>query len=110
MAQSEGLRPNTEIEKAAERAEAVLGIAAEGYYKKPQLVRFLMIENLAMKQILSEKGIITPEEFKKHTEQAAAILDAEVRRQLDDWKRKNPKEAVLLDILAGKINSPDASS
>lgn len=99
----------TDMNKMKSREKEVHSIASEGYYKKPQLVRFLLIENLAMKQILSEKGIITPEEFKQHTEQAAAILDAEVQRQLDDWKRKNPKEAVLLDILAGKTNADRTS-
>jgi uncharacterized HAD superfamily protein len=62
--------------------ELVLQAAAEAYYLNPKMVRFLLTENLALKSLLHEKGLITPEEFKKHQEQAAAIIEIKEREQM----------------------------
>jgi uncharacterized HAD superfamily protein len=57
-------------------------ITAEAYFLTPAMIRFLLIENLALKSLLHEKGLITPEEFAEHQQKAAAILDAKTDEHL----------------------------
>ena len=53
-------------------------VALEALYMKPEMIRFLLVENLTLKTILHEKGLITPEEFKAHQEKATAILQSQM--------------------------------
>jgi hypothetical protein len=62
--------------------EVILQAASEAYYLNPTMIRFLLIENLALKSLLHEKGLISPEEFKKHQEQAAKIMAMKEGQQL----------------------------
>lgn len=57
--------------------------ASLAYYLKPEMIRFLLIENLALKSLLHEKGIIDPEEYKKHQTKSADILDAKMISHLE---------------------------
>jgi len=82
--------------------EEVYKIAADGYYKKPDLVRFLLIENFALKTILWDKGIINEEEYDKFVEKATKVLDEQIKKQIDQWRKDKPIEAVIFDILTGK--------
>lgn len=104
MEQSEPSKQNTETDLQAveERQKHLYKIASDAYYRKPEMVRFVLIENLALKSLLLEKGMITLEEFQKAREFAKNTLDIEVRRQLDEWRRNNPKENVLFEILSGR--------
>ena len=97
-------KPNTEtdFEKLQEREQKVQEIVAEAYFTKPELIKGLMIENLALKWILVEKNIVSKAEFDQVARQCRKMIDESVRRQVDEWKKHNPREAVLFDILAGK--------
>lgn len=77
MGQLEELLQNTETDKALH----------EAYFMKSEMIRFLLVENLALKTILHEKGLFTAKEFKVCQERAAEILDAKVRQQLEEWKK-----------------------
>lgn len=87
-----------------QRDEAIYKAASDGYYRKPELIRFLMAENLALKLILFEKGMLTPEEHKEAVQKSKEILDVEVKRQINEWRNKNPQEAALFDALNGAKN------
>jgi len=63
-------------------------IAAEAYFVNPQMVRFLLIENLALKSLLHEKGLITPEEFAEHHQRATAILDGKTEEHLREQMKR----------------------
>jgi len=89
----------TDFKGIEERDEVVYKAALDGYFRKPELVRFLMSENLALKLLLFEKGIITPEDHKKAVETSKKILEEEVKRQINEWRKQNPQEATLLDVL-----------
>ena len=110
MEQPETSKQNTEtdLQGIEQREQELYKIAAEGYYRKPEMVKFLLVENLALKSLLFEKGMFTAEEFQEQVDQARSILDAEVQRQLDEWRRNNPKENVLFEILAGRNSSNES--
>ncbi len=63
-------------------------IAAEAYFVTPAMIRFLLIENLALKNLLHEKGLMTPEEYAEHQKKATEILDAKVDEQLKEYIKK----------------------
>jgi hypothetical protein len=53
-------------------------IALKTLYMKPEVVEFLLIENLALKTLLHEKGLFTPEEFKECQEKAKARVQSQM--------------------------------
>jgi len=52
----------------------ILKAASNAYYVNASMIKFLLVENLALKTLLHQKGLITPEEYKSYQEQAGAIL------------------------------------
>lgn len=110
MEQSEKSIPDTETEadfKAIkDRDDFAFKVASDTYYRKPEMVKFLMIDSLALKLLLREKGLITAEELEKAKREASVILETEVRRQIEEWRRRNPQQSTLLNVLASK--NPDA--
>lgn len=54
----------------------------DGYFANPQMVRFLMAENLALKSYLHKKGLLDPEEFKEEKIQAEKMLEEQVKKDL----------------------------
>lgn len=52
----------------------ILKAASNAYYVNASMIKFLLVENLALKTLLHEKGLITPDEYKKYQEHAGAIL------------------------------------
>lgn len=61
------------------------------YFLNADMVEFLLTENLALKTLLHEKGLMTPEEFKKHRTLAEQILSAKVEKQMEEWASRNPE-------------------
>ena len=59
-------------------------VAADSYYMKPDMVKFLLIENLTLKTLLHEKGLITPEEFAEANKRAEEILEAKAKQQMTE--------------------------
>ena len=62
--------------------EDIKKIAMDSYYMNPDMIKFLLVENLTLKTLLHEKGLVTPEEFKKLRENAARILQQKSEEQL----------------------------
>lgn len=59
----------------------------EAYFMNPEMIRFLLVENLALKTLLHEKNLFAPEEYKVHQERASAILQNKVNQQVEIWKK-----------------------
>lgn len=72
-------------------------IARNAYLKQPDMVLFLLTENLALKTLLAEKGLISPEEFKKHKEGAEAILKRTIDSHIQQWKEANQETVRLYE-------------
>jgi len=62
--------------------EDLEGVANDAYYMNPGMIKFLLVENLALKTLLHEKGILDPEEFREHQQKAAKILDEKTKAEL----------------------------
>ena len=59
-----------------------LHMAHEAAYVTPVMIRFLLGENLALKNLLHEKGILEPAEFEAHKAKALEILDASMKETI----------------------------
>lgn len=79
-------------------------LANQAYYLKPEIIKFLLAENLALKILLHDKGIITAEEFANYQQKSMSILEEKVNQEIEDWKKKHPKEAQIMDSM-DKISS-----
>jgi hypothetical protein len=60
----------------------ILKAASNAYYVNANMIKFLLVENLALKTLLHQKGLITPEEYKGYQEQAGAILSMKEEKQM----------------------------
>ena len=78
-------------------SEEIDKLAKESYYLNADIIRFLLIENLALKSVLHDKGLIDPEEYKKMQQDASQIVDEKVFNQIEAWKKSTPK---VLDMFA----------
>jgi hypothetical protein len=63
-------------------------IAHEAYFLNPDMVKFLLIENLALKTLLHDKGLFTSEEYKEAQVKAAEILEARTKEQLKEHVKR----------------------
>jgi hypothetical protein len=79
-------------------ADQIERLANESYFMTADMIRFLLVENLALKTLLHKKNLINPEEYKECQLEAASILNSRVNAQIDSWKRDHPE-------LIGKIKS-----
>jgi len=57
-------------------------VASDAYYLRPEMVKFLLVENLALKTLLHDKGLYTPEEFREYQKQAAETLEVRAKQQM----------------------------
>lgn len=77
-------------------------IANKTYYLNADMVRFLLVENLALKMLLHEKGLINPEEYRESQAAAAKVLDAKADEQITKWKVEHKE---LIDMFDTAIES-----
>jgi hypothetical protein len=68
--------------------EELEGVANDAYYMSPSMIKFLLVENLALKTLLHEKGVLTPEEYREHQQKAAEILEVKTKQELKDHLKK----------------------
>jgi hypothetical protein len=62
--------------------DEIFKVASDGYYLNPEMIKFLLVENLALKTMLHDKGLITPEEFSERKERAASMLEEKAKSQI----------------------------
>lgn len=62
--------------------QQLYNVASEAVYLKSDVIKFLLTENLALKSLLHEKGVLTPEEFQKHKLQAVQILESSMKGKI----------------------------
>jgi len=66
----------------------ILKAASNAYYVNSSMIKFLLVENLALKTLLHEKGLIEPEEYKKYQELAGGILSVKEKEQMLEYFKK----------------------
>jgi hypothetical protein len=64
------------------KKEEIERIATEAYFLKADMIKFLLVENLALKTLLHEKGLITTEEYQEHQKRAAELLEERTKTQI----------------------------
>ncbi len=81
--------------------EKLVKFIRDAYYLNPDMIRFLLIENLALKTLLHEKGLFTLEEYKQHQKAAAEMLEKKSREQMAENLKKmvesTPSDSPLSD-------------
>ena len=70
------------------KKEDIERIATEAYFMKPDMVKFLLVENLALKTLLHEKGLINTKEYEEHQKKAAELLEEKTRLQIAEHLRQ----------------------
>ena len=66
----------------------IMKAAANAYYVNSSMIKFLLVENLALKTLLHEKGLIDPDEYKRYQEQAGQILSMKEEKQMLEYFKK----------------------
>ena len=95
MEQSAESQPSTAID--------LNKMARESYFRQPEMVEFLLAENLALKMLLYEKGIMETEEFKQYKERAEKILKDKTVAHIEQWKKTHPEMVRLMSAAEVKI-------
>lgn len=67
-----------------EQKQEIRNTAESIYYVNKDVIKFLLADNLAIKMILLEKGIITEEEFYKHQKASQQILETKSAQKLNE--------------------------
>lgn len=62
--------------------QELMVVATEALYMKPEMIKFLLVENLALKSLLHEKELITPEEFAEQKKKAAVMIEAAMKTKI----------------------------
>ena len=62
--------------------EKLMKMASSAYYLNSNMIKFLLIENLALKNLLHEKGLITVEEYQQSKKIADDILTSKEQEQI----------------------------
>ena len=70
------------------KSEDLERFATESYYINSDMIRFLLIENLAFKNMLYKKGMFTVEELETSKKEAVEIFDKKVIGQIEELKKK----------------------
>ena len=70
------------------KSEDLERLAIESYYINSDMIRFLLIENLALKNMLYKKGMFTVEELETSKKEAVEIFDKKVIGQIEELKKK----------------------
>ena len=121
MEQSDSSRPNMGTDKETWEKmqkelnlpefteEQLRGRLALSYLQKPDMIRFLLQDSLALKMLLLEKGIISVDEFDQFKEKAGKILYDQINKHIDKRLKDNPAESKLYDVLLGKKHIDDLS-
>jgi hypothetical protein len=79
-------------------------IVKEYYYVNSNMIKFLIVENLALKSLLYEKGIIDINEYKKHQKQANDLVENKAKDQIEKWINENNQFCNVVKEL-GESNS-----
>lgn len=80
-------------------------LAKEAYYVNANMIEFLLKENLALKSLLHEKGLIDPNDYKKHQAQASELVNKRVNSEIEEWRNSNPKVYEILKNMQEKSSS-----
>ena len=64
--------------------EEILKVAENSYFINAAMIKFLLVENLALKTLLHDKGLVDSKEFKEYQQKAAEILEAKTASQITE--------------------------
>ena len=81
--------------------EEIQKIAEDAYYLKAEMVKYLLVDNLALKTLLLENGVLNLEEFEEHRKRAAETLEARSKEQMTEQLKAllaGGKDAGHIDI------------
>ncbi len=70
------------------KSEDLDRFAVESYYVNADMIRFLLIENLALKNMLYKKGMFTVEELETSKKESIEIFEKKVKGQIEELKKK----------------------
>lgn len=84
-------------------------IAERQYYQQPGMIKFLLAENLALKMLLHDKGLLDPKAFETYKKQAADTLQLKTDSFVETWKKDHPDVVQKLEGVIHPICPPVVS-
>jgi|694.fasta_scaffold08002_27 hypothetical protein len=70
-------------------------IAKGAFYLNPDMIKFLLVENLALKMILYKQGIIKPDEFAQVKKESTEIFERQANQKIQELKAQHPSVSEL---------------
>lgn len=74
--------------------------ARDAFYLNPDMIKFLLIENLALKLLLHKQGIVKPDEYAQFQKEAAEVLEKQANQKIEEIKRSKPEIVDLVKSLS----------
>lgn len=81
-------------------------MAKDGFYLTADMVKFLLIENLALKLVLHKNNLLKLEDFAKHRQDASDIMDKTANEKIEEWKKANPQMVELFRTIKTQQGDP----
>lgn len=69
--------------------------ARDAFYLNPDMIKFLLIENLALKLLLHKQGIVKPDEYAHFQKEAAEVLEKRTNERIEDIKKTDSNIAKI---------------
>lgn len=79
-------------------------VARDIFYLNAEMIKFLLIENLALKLTLHNQGILNSEEFAKYKKDATEILEKQAFERIEEWKKLHPHVSDVLSSVKREFN------
>jgi hypothetical protein len=83
-------------------------LAQDAFYLNPEMIKFLLIENLALKMALHNQGNLVVEQFNNYKKEATEVLEKQAKQKIEEWKKSHPQIAdILQNMKRDSIRSED---
>lgn len=63
----------------------------QAYYLNTKMIKFLLVENLTLKMLLNDSGLLDPKKFEEVKKTASEILELKSKAQFEEYKKSNPQ-------------------
>lgn len=71
--------------------------ARDAFYLNPDMIKFLLIENLALKLLLHKQGIVKPDEYAQFQKEAAEVLEKRANEKIEEIRKSDTSVAKIFE-------------
>jgi hypothetical protein len=67
--------------------------AHDVFYLNPEMIKFLLVENLALKLLLHKQGIVKPEDFAEAKKEAAEVFEKQANQKIEEIRKMHSQNS-----------------